>query len=139
MSRVGGSFCVSVCSSGSTCLLLHQHLGCVCVSCSLLSGSLQPCGLQPTRLLCPWGSPGKNAGVGCMPSSRGSSPFRDRTHVSLAPAWQAASLPVSHQEISNQLHATSIAVALQEVLQLCSHTCSGYSGPFAFLYYISYL
>ena len=22
-------------------------------------------GLQPTRLLCPWGSPGKNTGVGC--------------------------------------------------------------------------
>ena len=24
-----------------------------------------PRGLQPTRLLCPWGSPGKSAGVGC--------------------------------------------------------------------------
>ena len=23
------------------------------------------CGLQPTRLLCPWDSPGKNAGIGC--------------------------------------------------------------------------
>ena len=27
--------------------------------------SLQPCGLQPTWLLCPWGFSGKNAGVGC--------------------------------------------------------------------------
>ena len=26
---------------------------------------LSPHGLQPTRLLCPWGFPGKNAGVGC--------------------------------------------------------------------------
>ena len=26
---------------------------------------LRPCGLQPTRLLCPWDSPGKNTGVGC--------------------------------------------------------------------------
>ena len=26
---------------------------------------LQPHGLQPTRLLCPWSSPGKNTGVGC--------------------------------------------------------------------------
>ena len=26
---------------------------------------LQPQGLQPTRLLCPWDSPGKNTGVGC--------------------------------------------------------------------------
>ena len=27
--------------------------------------SLQPHGLLPTRLLCPWASPGKNTGVGC--------------------------------------------------------------------------
>ena len=26
--------------------------------------TLQPCGLQPDMLLCPWDSPGKNAGVG---------------------------------------------------------------------------
>ena len=26
---------------------------------------LQPHGLQPTRLLCPWDFPGKNTGVGC--------------------------------------------------------------------------
>ena len=26
---------------------------------------LQPHGLQPARLLCPWDSPGKNIGVGC--------------------------------------------------------------------------
>ena len=34
------------------------------------------------RLLCPWDSPGKNIGVGCMPSIRGSSQPRDQTHVS---------------------------------------------------------
>ena len=27
--------------------------------------TLRPPGLQPTRLLCPWNSPGKNTGVGC--------------------------------------------------------------------------
>ena len=27
--------------------------------------SLQPHGLKPARLLCPWNSPGKNTGVGC--------------------------------------------------------------------------
>ena len=27
--------------------------------------SLLPCGLEPTRLLCPGDSPGKNPGVGC--------------------------------------------------------------------------
>ena len=35
------------------------------ISSSVLSDSLGPHGLQPTRLLCPWDSPGKNTGVGC--------------------------------------------------------------------------
>ena len=35
----------------------------VCVSCSVVSDSLQPYGLYPNRLLCPWNSPGKNTGV----------------------------------------------------------------------------
>ena len=34
------------------------------VSCSVLSNSLGSHGLQPTRRLCPWNSPGKNTGVG---------------------------------------------------------------------------
>ena len=37
---------------------------------------------QPTRLPRPWDSPGKNTGVGCMPSSRGSSQPRSQTQVS---------------------------------------------------------
>ena len=32
---------------------------------SVASGSFVPHGLYPARLLCPWGSPGKNTGVGC--------------------------------------------------------------------------
>ena len=34
-------------------------------SCSVVSDSLPPHGLQPTRLLRPWGFPGKSIGVGC--------------------------------------------------------------------------
>ena len=34
-------------------------------SCSVVSDSLQPHGLQPTRLLRPWDFPGKSTGVGC--------------------------------------------------------------------------
>ena len=30
-----------------------------------MSDSVQPHRQQPTRLLCPWDSPGKNTGVGC--------------------------------------------------------------------------
>ena len=32
---------------------------------SVVSDSFEPHGLQPTRLLCLWNSPGKNTGVGC--------------------------------------------------------------------------
>ena len=32
---------------------------------SVLSGSFRPHGLEPSRLFCPWDSPGKNTGVGC--------------------------------------------------------------------------
>ena len=32
---------------------------------SVVSDSVRPHRRQPTRLLCPWDSPGKNTGVGC--------------------------------------------------------------------------
>ena len=35
------------------------------ISHSVLSHSLQSHGLLPTKLLCPWNSPGQNTGVGC--------------------------------------------------------------------------
>ena len=35
-------------------------------SCSVVSNSLQPCGLEPARLLCPWDSLGKHIGVGSL-------------------------------------------------------------------------
>ena len=34
-------------------------------SCSVVSDSLRPHGLKPTKLLSPWNFPGKNTGVGC--------------------------------------------------------------------------
>ena len=37
----------------------------LCVSYSVVCDSLQPHGLWPDRLLCPWDSPGKNTGVDC--------------------------------------------------------------------------
>ena len=50
-------------------------------------------GLQPTRLLCPWDSPGENAGVGCHALLQGSSQPRDGTCASYHWHWQAGSLP----------------------------------------------
>ena len=48
------SICVCVCVCVRTRVLVAQ-------SCP----TLRPDGLEPTRLLCPWDSPGKNTGVGC--------------------------------------------------------------------------
>ena len=42
--------------------LCHAN-GCCC--CAVVSDSVRPHRRQPTRLLCPWDSPGKNTGVGC--------------------------------------------------------------------------
>ena len=44
------------------------------VSHSFVSDTLQPYGLQPTRLLCPWDSPGKNTGLGCHALLQGNLP-----------------------------------------------------------------
>ena len=55
--------CVRVC----TCVHVRARVCacvCVCVSCSVMSDSLQPHGLWPTRLLCPWNSQGKNPKMG---------------------------------------------------------------------------
>ena len=75
-------------TQGSTlCLLLgsrilyqgvtwETHNICICwavLSRPVMSDSLRPHEQEPARLLCPWDSPGKNAGVAAMPSSRGSS------------------------------------------------------------------
>ena len=51
-------------------------------SCSVMSNSSQPHGLQPTRLLCPWDFPGKSTGVGSHTFSRGFSQPRDWPYVS---------------------------------------------------------
>ena len=48
----------------------------------VVSDSLQRCGLQPVRLLCPWDFSGKNTGVSCISYSRGSSWPRDPTCIS---------------------------------------------------------
>ena len=45
------------------CMYTHTHI-CCCMVASVTSDSLQSYGLQPTRLLCPWNSAGKNTGVG---------------------------------------------------------------------------
>ena len=46
------------------------------ITCSVMSNSWRPYGLQPTRLLCPWDFPSENPGVGGqMANSLGKRPF----------------------------------------------------------------
>ena len=71
---------------------------CVCEADSVVSNSLWPHGLFPTRFLCPWDSPGKNTGVGCHVILQGIFPIQGRTHVSWSSALQVNSLPLSHQK-----------------------------------------
>ena len=63
-------------------------------SCSVLSDSWQPYGLQPTGLPCPWDFPGKNSGVDCPLISRGSFRPRNQTRVSCT---AGICLPLRHQ------------------------------------------
>ena len=53
-----------------------------CIQAQSCLNLLQPHGLWPTRLLCPWGFPGKNTGVGVISSSKGSSWPRYRSCIS---------------------------------------------------------
>ena len=66
-----------------------------------MSDSLQPHGLLPTRLLSPWHSPGKNAGVGCHALFQGIKPVSP-----VVPALQVDSLPLSHGEDLSELQLT---------------------------------
>ena len=62
------------------------------VSCSVMPDSLQPHGLQPTRILCPWDFPGKDSGVGCHFLLQGIFPTQTSNLCPLR--WQEASLPL---------------------------------------------
>ena len=63
---------------------------------SLVSTSLRPHGLQPSRFLCPWDSPGKNTGVCCHFLLQGTFPTQAlNPHLLCILHWQAGSLPLA--------------------------------------------
>ena len=78
--------------------LFLQNLQAACVRVLAHSGAatcLRPHGRRPARLLCPWDSPGKNAGVGCHFLLQGIFPTQGVNLCLLH--WQADSLPLSRQ------------------------------------------
>ena len=70
-----------------------QIRGC---SCSVISDCLLPRGRQPSRLLCPWGSPERTLAWVAMSSSRASSRPRDGTRESCLHPRQVDPFPVRH-------------------------------------------
>ena len=88
-------------SWGKGCEVLLRHLLsapgalCICWWCVhrgtlshlLVSSCLWLCGLQPSRLLCPWNFQGRNTGVGWVSSSGGSSQPRGRACISCVGSW----------------------------------------------------
>ena len=72
------------------CTLLYIH---VCALSLRTCLTLQPHGLKPARLFCPWDSPGKNTGGGCHALLQGNLP--DPGIESMSPALAADSLPLA--------------------------------------------
>ena len=63
---------------------------------SVVSNSLWPYGPWPSRLLCPWDSPGKNTGMGHhFPFQRISPTQGSNPHLLCLLHWQVASLPLA--------------------------------------------
>ena len=79
-----------------------------------MSDILQPCGLQPAKLLCPWDFPGKNTGMGChfllrrILSTQESNP-----HLLCVLHWQTGYLTLSYLGSPNTGTTTAAAKSLQ--------------------------
>ena len=72
---------------------MHCYCCCCCCVASVVSDSVQPRRWQPTRLPCPWDSPGKNTGVGCYFLLQGTFPTQGlNLHLLHLLHWQADSL-----------------------------------------------
>ena len=80
-------FCISISS-------IWNNSESVCLS--VVSSSLQIHGLQPTRLLCPWDSPGKNTGVGSHALPQASTAYEGLNFSTTSWFWTSFHIPVGH-------------------------------------------
>ena len=99
-----------------------------CISHSIMSNHLQPCGLQPARLLCPRDSPDKNTGMGCHAFLQGIFPTQgSNLHLLCLLHWQAGSLPLAPPG-SPSKPAAAAAKSLQSCPTLCNPVDSSPPG-----------
>ena len=90
----------------------------------VLSDSLRPHRLQPTRLLCPWNSPGKDTGAGShflLQETFSTQGWNLRLLHFLC--WQADSLPLHHL---GSLQERCSKVANQRELYILKERCRRY-------------
>ena len=85
-------------------------------NCSVLSDSLQSPGLWPARLLCPWDSPGKNAGMGCHFLLQNEQSSGSNSTSRLAPSPSLVSLTSGRSVVHP---ATSLPALNTVPLRLC--------------------
>ena len=89
--------------------------------------SLQPHGLQHTRLLHPWDSPGKNAGVGCQYRFLGHSNLKNSNLVSLR--WDLAVCSIIYFLRSDVFFSVFIYLFLPVLgLHCCMQALSNYGA-----------
>ena len=79
------------------------------VSHSVVAYSLRPTGVQPTRLLCPWNSPGKNTGVGCHSLLQGTLPNPGIKPMSLMSPGLAGRFFIT--SAAWEVHVTNVCVS----------------------------
>ena len=94
-------FCISCIKNLAGRFFTTSITCCVVPSRSVMSDSLWPHGFQPGRLLCPWDSPGKNAGVGCHALLQGIFPTQGSN--SGLPHCRQILYPLSHQGSPNYI------------------------------------
>ena len=101
-----------------------QYHGYVCAKC--VSACLRPQGLQPTRLLCPWDSPGKSTGVGCHALLQGIFPPRDWTSISYVSCMDRQLLyHYYHHTVSGRVKSRQIFItALRCIYSVNKHDMS---------------
>ena len=82
-----------------------------------MSDSLQPCGMQPTRLLCPWDSPGKNTGVSCHALPKRIFLTQGLKH------WQAASVPLAPPGKPRYLYTFVEIITMINIMSISPKVC----------------
>ena len=100
----------------------------VCPVTPSLSDSLQPHGLQPTRLLCPWDFPGKNIRVGCHFLLWRIFPTQIlNSHLLCLLHWQASPSPLAAPgkplSLCTTMETLEAAAAAATSLQSCPTLC----------------